>query len=290
MKRLLAVLLLTAIATTSYAQTYGEDEIITIWDNTTAPHSNNLTGEEYEKRPNRPTNVTTARLYIFAANEEKATGQAIVICPGGGYSVLAIDQEGYLMAEWFAEQGITAAVLKYRMPNHVKEVPIEDAVEAIRIMREKSEVYNFSPNKVGIAGASAGGHLAASASTIPTDTLKPNFTVLLYPVITSKKGKHSGTFNNLLQEEEKETLTEAYSLENRVTATTPPAFMAHCDDDTNVPAVNSTRYYTALKEHGIKASLHIYPSGGHGWGINDTFKYHNEWLASLADWLQVINE
>lgn len=275
---------------TSLAQRYGEDERIVIWNNDSAPHSNNFTGEETERSADRVGNITEAKLYIYAADKSNATGQAVVICPGGGYGIVSMDNEGYLLAEWFAEHGITAAVLKYRLPNHVKEVPMEDATKAIEIMRSKSTEYNFESDKVGVVGASAGGHLAAMVSTMASDEEKPNFTLLFYPVITGEKDMgHEWTFNSLLGADRTAELTDQYSLEKRVSATTPPAFLIHCDDDKVVPSINSTRYYAALKSFGIESSLHIYPSGGHGWGAYDRFKYRKEWREAMLDWLSSIN-
>ncbi len=272
------------------ARDFGGDLQIKLWDNSSAPHSNGVTGEEIEVKPFKMRNISEARLYIFKAESDKATGQSVVICPGGGYWMLSMDQEGVEMAKWLASNGITAAVLKYRDALGVKEVPFEDAVEAVRVMRTKATELNIDAKRVGIVGSSAGGHLAASVSTLAEDSLKPNFTVLLYPVITSEKGKgHQGSFNNLLGKDRTEEESTHYSLEKRVTSTTPPAILFHSDDDKVVPSVSSTRYYAALKEHGTAASLHIYPSGGHGWGVSDRFAYRAEWMETLIDWLKWLN-
>ena len=186
---------------TASAQDYGQTATLKIWDNTTAPHSNGITTPETEKEPNRVRNTSEATLYIFPADKAKATGQAVVICPGGGYGMLAMDHEGYEMAKWFAANGITGAVLKYRMPNHHPEVPLEDAVQALRIMAGlEAGATGYTADKVGIVGSSAGGHLAAMASTI--GSFKPAFSVLFYPVITAVQGKrHQGSFINLLSEQ-----------------------------------------------------------------------------------------
>ena len=271
---LIATLLL--MTATASAQDYGQTATLKIWDNTTAPHSNGITTPETEKEPNRVRNTSEATLYIFPADKAKATGQAVVICPGGGYGMLAMDHEGYEMAKWFAANGITGAVLKYRMPNHHPEVPLEDAVQALRIMAGlEAGATGYTADKVGIVGSSAGGHLAAMASTI--GSFKPAFSVLFYPVITAVQGKrHQGSFINLLSEQRTPEQDAAYSLESRVTADTPPA--------------NSTLYYNALKAHGIEASMHIYPSGGHGWGIRDSFRYKAQWQDAVLDWLRRINE
>ena len=206
------LLLMTATAS---AQDYGQTATLKIWDNTTAPHSNGITTPETEKEPNRVRNTSEATLYIFPADKAKATGQAVVICPGGGYGMLAMDHEGYEMAKWFAANGITGAVLKYRMPNHHPEVPLEDAVQALRIMAGlEAGATGYTADKVGIVGSSAGGHLAAMASTI--GSFKPAFSVLFYPVITAEKGKaHQGSFNALLGDKltERQMLTLATAIE-----------------------------------------------------------------------------
>ena len=291
MKRIATTLTaLLLMAGTATAQDYGQARTLKIWDNKTAPHGNGIATPEREPEKNRLTDVSEAVLYIFPAAPEKATGQAVVICPGGGYVKLCIDYEGYEMAQWFAEHGITAAVLKYRMPNGHPEVPLEDVEQALRIMMGlEAGATGFTADKVGIVGSSAGGHLAASASTLART--KPAFSILFYPVITAVQGKrHQGSFINLLSEQRTPEQDAAYSLESRVTADTPPAILLLSDDDKTVPPVNSTLYYNALKAHGIEASMHIYPSGGHGWGIRDSFRYKAQWQDAVLDWLRRINE
>ena len=285
---LLAALLLAA--GTAAAQDYGQAATLKIWDNTTAPHSNGIATPEREPEPNRIADVSQAVLYIFPADPAKATGQAVVICPGGGYVKLCIDYEGYDMAKWFAANGITAAVLKYRMPNGHPEVPLEDVEQALRIMMGlEAGATGFTAGKVGIVGSSAGGHLAASASTLAET--KPAFSILFYPVITAEKGKgHQGSFNALLGGSRNAESDTWYSLQNRVTAQTPPTLPLLSDDDKVVPPVNGILYYNALKEHGVKASMHIYPTGGHGWGIRDHFEYKEQWQQAMLDWLKKLNE
>ena len=210
-----------------------------------------------------------------------------MICPGGGYAVVCIGYEGVDMAKWLASQGITCGVLKYRMPNGRKEVPLEDAVEALRIMRRNAAELDIDPAKVGIMGFSAGGHLAAYASNFAPEGEKPAFSILFYPVITGEDGLcHKGSFDNLLGADASAALRAEYSLETRVTRSTPPALLFLSDRDTVVPTISGTRYYNALKKHGIKASMHIYPEGWHGWGISEAFPYRDAWQASLLDWLK----
>ena len=260
--------------------------IVPIWNNATAPHDNGLRGDETEFGLRFIGNVTEAGLYIYPAAPDKATGQAAVICPGGGYEFVSMEHEGDAFARWIAEQGITAAVIKYRMPNHHPEVPLEDVEQALRVMKgEIPGAGELSVQRVGIIGFSAGGHLAAMAATV--GRVRPDFMVLFYPVITAAKElAHEGSFDNLLGRERTEELNARYSLENRVTETTPPTILFLADDDDCVPALNAVSFYRALKEHGVAASLHIYPSGQHGWGILDRFPYKSAWQSALTDWLQ----
>lgn len=283
----LTALLATGIATAQQTPDYGQAAALKIWDNASAPHSNGISTPETETGKNRIGNTSEAALYLYPADTLRATGQAVVICPGGGYTRLAIDHEGYEMARWFAANGITAAVLKYRMPESHPEVPLEDAVQALRIL--SGLATDFTADKVGIVGFSAGGHLAAMTST--TGSTKPAFTILFYPVITGERGRcHAGSFDNLLGKTRSEKQTADYSLENRVDATTPPTLLLLSDDDRAVPPVNSTLYYNALKANGVAASMHIYPSGGHGWGFREDFAYKPQWQQAVLDWLGRIDK
>lgn len=287
MKKLICTLLLVAAALTSQAQRYG-DFAITLWDNATAPHSNELTGPETGAERERYGNTTVAELYIYAADPAKATGQAVVVCPGGGYGYTSFSNEGEPVGRWLAANGITAAVLKYRMPNGHPEVPLEDAERALRIlMGLEAGATGYTAEQVGIMGFSAGGHLAAMTSTMAQT--RPAFSILVYPVISGETGRcHPGSFDNLLGKSRTAQLTAQYSLENRVDGKTPPAILFHCDDDRAVPSVSSTRYYEALKRNGIPASLHIYPSGGHGWGMREDYTYRPQWQQALLDWLKTL--
>lgn len=290
--RFFTTLLLMSMALSSLAamaQDYGQAATIRLWDNASAPHSNGIATPEEGMDACRPSNISVAELYVYPADAAKATGQGVIICPGGGYAVLAFDYEGYEVAQWLAAHGITAAVLKYRMPNGHPEVPLEDAEQALRLLRgEVPGAEGFTCRKVGILGFSAGGHLAAMASTM--GAVRPDFSVLFYPVITAHPG-HQGSFDNLVGKERRSAETDArYSLEHRVTEQTPPALLLLSDDDTVVPPVSSTRYYNALKEKGVKASMHIYPTGGHGWGFHDDFRYKAQWQQAVLDWLEHLRE
>ena len=293
MYRILLTIALSLLTTTMQAQ----DFTVKLWDNATAPHSNGLTGPEKDEGEVRISNVTEAALYIYEAAEDKATGQAIVICPGGGYALLAMGHEGHDFARWFAEQVITAAVLKYRMPNHTPQVPMEDAAEAVRYMREEYKGKE-ALKSVGIMGFSAGGHLAASTAVgaleangdkSPRATARPDFTILFYPVITGNPAfTHAGSFNNLLGNDRTQELTDKWSAERLVDERTPQTFLVLSDND-GVKPYNSTSFYNALKQHNIAATLHILPSGGHGWGFRD-FEYKAMWQEALSDWLKRLSD
>ena len=226
-------------------------------------------------------------LTSYIANPiEGHTPNAILVIPGGGYGCVCITYEGYKVGRWLAEQGITAAVLKYRLPNGHSEVPLEDAVEALRTVRKMSGELNIDPNKVGVMGSSAGGHLAAYVSTLAPEEDKPNFTCLFYPVITSQEDvTHRDTFLNLVGRNSSDYERAFFSLETRVTKTTPPAIIFHSDADNVVPPVSATRYYNALKKHGIKAELHIYPNGWHGWVMHPEYEQYDKWQKSLLEWV-----
>ena len=270
MKRLtiLATLLFAAVSVSA------QDYHIKLWDNTTAPTSNGVTGDEYERKPGTLTNTSSAEIWIYKPAPEKATGQAIVFCPGGGYSQLSI-ANGHNTCKWFAENGIVGVMLKYRLPNGHSEVPLDDLDKAVATVREMAGELGVDPHKVGVAGTSAGGYLAGSAGVMSES--KPDFMVLIYPVVSSDPDKrHLGTFQQLVGKENVETEAAKFSLEKVVDSTACPALIFHSDDDKVVPAINAALLYEKLKANGVKASLHIFPSGGHGWGMSKKFKYHRE--------------
>ena len=277
----------TAMAQEQKKSNYYQDETILIWDNNKAPHSNGLEGEAYEATPYRLVNTTKAQLYVYNADPAKATGQAVVICPGGGYAKLSMDQEGYLMAQWLAKNGIAAFVLEYRLPNGHKEVPLEDTVEAIRIVRKKAKKFNIDPAKVGVMGFSAGGHLAASVSNIPPVEERPNFSILFYPVVIANHyTSHSGSFRNLLGKGFSQADADEFSMDKLASENTPPTILLLSDDDTTVPAAGAAMYYTSLRYHGVRAAMYVFPEGKHGWGNYDKFSYQKEWQHLLLRWLK----
>ena len=233
-----------------------------------------INGDEY----------TEATLTIYPA--KKPNGQAIVACPGGGYAGIATTHEGHDMAAWFNTQGITYAVLHYRMPYGKHEIPLSDAHQAIRYMRKNAEKWGIK--QLGIMGSSAGGHLASTAATHFDADTRPDFQILFYPVVTMTDYTHQGSKDNLLGKNPSEELVELYSNELQVTEQTPPAFIMHSSNDDAVPVLNSINYYLALCKHGVWSSMHLYPIGGHGWGYNESFPYKAQWKNELEKWLREI--
>ena len=285
MKRLFT-LLLVLCALPALAQDYGQDMTIKIWDNASAPHSNEITEAETSNN-NVIVNTTETVLYIFKADPAKATGHAMLVCPGGGYSSVCIEWEGYKVAQWLASQGVTCGVLKYRLPNGHKEIPLEDTTEALRTMRSRSKELGFDPTKLGMMGSSAGGHLTAYTSNFASFADRPAFTVLFYPVITGEEGLcHKGSFDHLLGKDASAYERAEYSMETRVTKQTPPTLILTSDNDTLVPTISSTRYYNALRKHGVKASLHIYPGGYHGFCMHDDVAFKPLWQQAMIEWIR----
>lgn len=246
--------------------------------------------------PNTPEVMSTdendqAEITVYLPDAKKATGRAVVCCPGGGYSHLAMDHEGHQWAPFFNTQGIALIVLKYRMPHGNRLVPISDAEEAVKTVRRHAAEWHINPNDVGIMGFSAGGHLASTIATHSKDEAAPNFQILFYPVITMDPGfTHKGSHDNFLgviaSKKEEKKLELEFSNDLQVNRTTPRAFLALSDDDKAVPACNGFNYYQQLYKHDVPASIHIYPTGGHGWGYRETFEYHYQMVFELKAWLK----
>lgn len=256
-----------------------------LWPNG-APNSNELKGDEQEMDNGRVSNIKNPDITVYRA--EHPNGMAVIMCPGGGYARLAMNHEGHDMAPWFNTQGITYVVLKYRMPNEHKEVPFSDVEQAIRLVRQHAAEWNINPAKVGIMGASAGGHLASTLATHYTSKeTRPDFQILLYPVITMDANfTHAGSRENLITKNPSTDLIAKYSNELQVNAQTPQAFIALSSDDKAVLPQNSINYYLALLKHNVPATMHIYPTGGHGWGFRDNFTYKRQWTDELEKWLR----
>lgn len=235
----------------------------------------------------KPFDIEQPSLRVFLPAPELATGRAVVACPGGGYSGLAVNHEGYDWAPYFNKQGIALIVLKYRMPKGDRTLPISDAEAAMKMVRDSADVWNLNPNDIGIMGSSAGGHLASTIATHAPEALRPNFQILFYPVITMDKSfTHMGSHDNLLGKDASADLEKEFSNEKQVTKETPRAFIVYSDDDKVVPPANGVNYYLALNKKGVPSVLHIYPIGGHGWGIREDFLYKSEMQNELTSWLR----
>src|SRR5680860_17342 len=242
--------------------------------------------------------VSQPMLTSFIADTPEVHGTAIVICPGGGYTHLAIKKEGYKVAKWLNTLGISAFVLKYRMPSDEtmqdKTIgPLQDAQEALRIVRRNADKWKLNPDQIGVLGFSAGGHLASTLSThynykvyYPQDetSARPDFSILVYPVVSMEDGTtHQGSKNSLLGEAPLQQMVHEYSNAKQVTAEAPPTFLVHATDDKAVPVENSLEYYMALKKHDVPAEMHIYEKGGHGFGLGVSGTNAN-WPQNLKKW------
>jgi len=278
--------------------TMSQDFELKVWPNG-APDSNGMTQPEETFDGKRVRNVSEAEIYVYLPKIGINSGAAVVICPGGGYVIEAMDHEGYDLAEWLAEQGVAGIVLKYRLPYGHDQIPLEDAQRTMRLVRQKASEWGINPAKIGIAGSSAGGHLASTAgtnfdlgnpdSTDPIEKLscRPDFMLLLYPVITlNEEFGHIGSRVNLIGPGNKWELVEKYSNELHVTSQTPPTFLILADDDNAVPPRNSIEFYMALKKFKISAEMHIFRNGGHGFGMNKKNLPVDQWPNLFAQWMK----
>lgn len=235
---------------------------------------------------NSPDGKSTLDVFL----PENPSGRAIVDCPGGGYSHLAMNHEGYDWAKFFNDQGIAFCVLKYRMPNGDRNIPLSDAYNAIRTVRDSAAQWHVNPYDVGIMGFSAGGHLASSVSTHAPFCSRPNFSILVYPVISmDEKETHKGSCVGFLGDGRSDkNLVKEWSNNNAVRRhLTPPALLLMAADDRVVPPLtNGLRYFEAMRRAGNPCAVYIYPSGGHGFGFRDNYTYHNQMLQEITTWLQ----
>ncbi len=234
------------------------------------------------------TDADKPSLTHYLPSRDKAAGTAVIVCPGGGYGALAMDHEGRQVAEWLNGQGIAAFVLKYRLgPRYRHPSMINDAHQAIRMVRRRAETFGVAPDRIGILGFSAGGHLAATAATHFEAETRPDFAILAYPVISfTTDYVHKGSRRNLLGDNPDPALVENLSNELQVTARTPPVFLFHTNEDTGVPPENSILFYLALRKAKVPAEMHIFEPGRHGVGLAQQLPALNQWPALLAAWFK----
>lgn len=247
---------------------------------------------------NEPLDKPEVRVYL--PPRDKSNGAAVVICPGGGYAVLAYDHEGHQIAKFFNSIGVTGVVLKYRLaPRYRHPAPLHDVQRALRHVRANAADYGIDPKRVGVMGFSAGGHLASTAAThfdagradsddpVERQSSRPDFAVLCYPVISlTEPFGHSGSKRNLLGDNPDPKLAEDLSNEKQVTSETPPTFLFHTGDDTGVPVENALAFYAALRKAKVPAELHVYQIGPHGVGLANADPATHGWKDRLADWLR----
>lgn len=250
----------------------------------------------------RISKVQVPDISVFLPSKTSMTGDAVIICPGGGYWILAYDKEGEDIAKFWNSKGVAAIVLKYRLPTSRAQIdphksPLMDAQRAMRLVRFHAEEWGIDPDRIGIQGFSAGGHLASSLSThydrgnpdavdpVEHVSCRPDFSILVYPVISfTGEFQHSGSRKALVGEDAE--LMEYFSNEKQVTEDTPPAILIHSTDDKGVPVENSIRYYQALVAHGVPAEMHIYPYGGHGYGLAVGEGHLEGWTERVWEWLR----
>ncbi len=304
MKSFLLFLLFTVTPFAIFSQSL----VLPLWDGI-PPHQDDVNLEEERNREEilRIGNVQAPTMEVYLPDETNTTGKAVVIFPGGGYSILAYEWEGTEFAKWLQGHGIAGIVVKYRLPlseslTDAKEVPLTDAQRAIRLTRYHAEDWNLDSGQIGVMGFSAGGHLASTLSTQydhqtvrETDTIdalpaRPNFSALIYPVISFRDlSAHRGSRRNLLGEEPPQELVDRFSSELNVTADTPPTFLIHSQDDEIVPVENSLLYFDSLHQHNVPVSMHIYPTGGHGFAFGTERGTVQRWSTVLLEWLKSID-
>ena len=280
----------------SVSFTISAQEVLKLYTGT-IPNSKDSDIKETEK-PGMFADVTIPTLESFLPEKEKSTGAAVIICPGGGYGVVVYQGEGVKTAKEFQKNGVAAFVLKYRLPNDLimidkKTGPLQDAQQAIKLVRERASEWGIDKNKIGIMGFSAGGHLASTAAThfekavienSNNTNLRPDFQILVYPVISMQDSlTHQGSRVNLLGENPSEDIVNLFSNELQVKENTPPAYITHAADDTVVDVDNSINYFEALRHHKVSVEMHIYPKGNHGFVLRQPTE---EWMMPLFEWMK----
>jgi acetyl esterase/lipase len=278
--------------------TYSQSMKINLWPEGEIPLriKNNIQEQVEHTDMIRIGKVQVPQLEVYLPNKKSASGQAVIICPGGGYAILAYDWEGTDIAKLLNAKGIAAFVLKYRLPDPLSstapdKVPLMDAKQAMRIVRARATEWNVNPNKIGIMGFSAGGHLASTFSTHFEEDTKPNFSILIYPVISMDKSiTHMGSRNNLIGNNPTNAMIKWYSNELQVTSNMPPTFLIHATDDDVVTVENSLLYYQALKVNKVPTEMHIYPAGGHGFGLANGNKSLESWPSLMIEWIKGLNK
>lgn len=294
-KRLFVLLLLC------YSFRLQAQEFIPLWPDGKKPNNNGkkITDSLFNERI---WHVATPGMYCFIVPKSDNKGTAILICPGGGYERLSHIYNGFQVAKWYNSIGISAFVLIYRLPHQADLVqrqlaPVQDAQRAMRIIRNNASAWNIKTDKVGVMGVSAGGHVASTLATYTMDAsslgdaldtvkYRPDFMVLLSPVITMGKYTHPGSRKYFIGPDSTKEVIEKFSNELQVSSFTPPTFIVHALNDSTVNVRNSLLFYNALLDRKVNASIHIFPQGGHGIRMDDNPGSTDLWLELLEKWLK----
>lgn len=278
---------------------------ISVWPAGQMPNSKGLKLEIIEEKEGRITQIREAELFAFLPAKEERKKMAVIIIPGGGYRHLTYDLGGFSYAKWLNTLGIPAFVLNYRLPTSPDLLqretgPLQDIQAAMKLIRKNASQYGISPDQIGVLGTSAGGHLAAMASNISTDytglkgdwqsiSSVPDFAVLISPVIDLGEFAHKGSRNHLLGEKALPEKIAEYSMQNRVTAKTPPTLLIHAQNDNAVPVINSILYYEAMMKNKVKGALLIFPEGEHNIGVSNKTALTDNWKKFCTDWLDQLD-
>ncbi len=307
--RLISRLIMVVFSFTAITPLLAQNQILPLWEGN--PPNYRETGEVTIWDTSDIVivrNVQKPDMAVFLPSKKNATGEAVVICPGGGYHVLAYDWEGSDIARWLNSKGIAAFVLKYRLPGAKCNIvphqsPLMDAQRAMRMVRAHAEKWNIDAGKIGIMGFSAGGHLASTLSThfdrgdlsnpdpVEQESCRPDFSILVYPVISfTSDFIHAGSRDALLGKDADPEMLIHYSNELQVTEQTPPAILIHSGDDKSVPVENSMAYYEALQVHQITSEMHIYPYGGHGYSLAVGQGHLSTWPDRVIEWISYLHQ
>lgn len=295
MQARLVPLLTTALILATGSVTMGaEAQVIPLWPEGVPGRLPD--GGQERTEDGRVSNVQEPTLTMFAP--ASPTGTAVIVCPGGGYTRLAVGHEGNDVAARLNTFGVTAFVLRYRLKEYGHPAPLRDVSRAVRLVRSRADTFGVRPDRIGVLGFSAGGHLAATAATLfddpdgrtgaPLDatSARPDFAVLVYPVITMEDPPgHAGSRQSLLGENRDPALLKHLSPNLQVTPRTPPTFLVHTGEDTSVPLENSLAFYAALRRAGVPAEMHLFPRGGHGFGMRAGLGTTSSWFDRLQDWM-----
>ncbi len=291
-----------------FSSLYSQDFILPLWQKD-IPNQNNIKVTETMETTEivMITKVDKPDIAVYLPSKKNATGKAVIVIPGGGYNILAYHWEGTDIARWLTSKGIAAIVLKYRLPhtkNNIKGYisPLLDAKRAIRLTRYNAEKWNIDKNKIGVMGFSAGGHLAATLGThfneenifntdeIDTISCRPDFMILMYPVITFREPfLHKGSRHFLIGDSPDTSMINYFSNELHVNKNTPPTFLVHASDDKSVPVENSLMFFEQLKKYSIPTEMIIYPEGGHGFSLAIGNEHLATWTKRCIEWINFIN-